>query len=37
VEAEQLVDEGSRVIYRFALGSNASEVMSGRAAVVLEA
>ena len=37
VEAEQLVDEGSRVIYRFALSSKAVEVMSGRAAVVLEA
>jgi predicted hotdog family 3-hydroxylacyl-ACP dehydratase len=37
VEAERLVDEGSRVIYRFALGTKAGEVMSGRAAVVLEA
>lgn len=36
VEAERLVDEGSRVIYRFTLGSKAGEVMSGRAAVVLE-
>lgn len=36
VEAEQLLDEGSRVIYRFTLGGKDGELMSGRAAVVLE-
>jgi len=36
VEAERLVDEGSRVIHRFALGGEGGELMSGRAAVVLE-
>ncbi len=36
VEAERLLDEGARVIYRFALIGTESVVMSGRAAVVLE-
>ncbi|HTS52423.1 MAG TPA: hydroxymyristoyl-ACP dehydratase [Burkholderiales bacterium] len=35
VEAERLLQEGSRVIYQFALRSGAHELMSGRAAVVL--
>jgi len=37
VEAERLLDEGSRVIYCFALSGAQGVVMSGRAAVVLEA
>ena len=36
VRAERLLDEGSRVIYRFTLGGKDGELMSGRAAVVLE-
>jgi predicted hotdog family 3-hydroxylacyl-ACP dehydratase len=36
VEAERLLEEGSRVIYRFALSSTGSVLLSGRAAVVLE-
>jgi predicted hotdog family 3-hydroxylacyl-ACP dehydratase len=36
VEAERLVNEGSRVIYRFTLSGQGGELMSGRAAVVLE-
>ena len=36
VEAERLLAEGSRVIYRFALSGKDGEFMSGRAAVVLE-
>jgi predicted hotdog family 3-hydroxylacyl-ACP dehydratase len=36
VEAERLLYEGSRVIYRFALHSGGHELISGRAAVVLQ-
>jgi predicted hotdog family 3-hydroxylacyl-ACP dehydratase len=36
VEAERLLAEGSRVIYRFTLSGKDGELMSGRAAVVLE-
>ena len=36
VEAERLVDEGSRVIYRFALSDAHGVLIAGRAAVVLE-
>lgn len=36
VSAERLLDEGSRVIYRFTLGGKDGELMSGRAAVVLD-
>ncbi len=36
VEAERLLDEGSRVLYRFTLSGGDGEFMSGRAAVVLE-
>jgi predicted hotdog family 3-hydroxylacyl-ACP dehydratase len=37
VEAELLLNEGSRAIYRFTLGGKDGELISGRAAVVLEA
>ena len=36
VEAEQLLKEGSRVIYRFVLSGKDGELISGRAAVALE-
>ena len=36
VRAERLLDEGSRVIYWFTLSGKDGELMSGRAAVVLE-
>jgi predicted hotdog family 3-hydroxylacyl-ACP dehydratase len=36
VEAEQLLAEGSRVIYGFAVHGDGLELLSGRAAVVLE-
>jgi predicted hotdog family 3-hydroxylacyl-ACP dehydratase len=36
VEAEQLTGDGERVIYRFALRVGEVEVLSGRAAVVLD-
>jgi predicted hotdog family 3-hydroxylacyl-ACP dehydratase len=36
VEAERLLDQGSRVMYRFALHSGGRELISGRAAVVLQ-
>jgi predicted hotdog family 3-hydroxylacyl-ACP dehydratase len=36
VEAERLLDEGSRAIYQFALHGGGRELMSGRAAVVLD-
>jgi predicted hotdog family 3-hydroxylacyl-ACP dehydratase len=36
VEVERLLDEGSRVIYRFTISGKDGELMSGRAAVVLE-
>ena len=36
VEAEQLAGDGERVIYRFALRVGEVEVLSGRAAVVLQ-
>jgi predicted hotdog family 3-hydroxylacyl-ACP dehydratase len=36
IEAERLLNEGSRVIYRFTLRGKDGELISGRAAVVLE-
>lgn len=36
VEAELLLNQGARVIYRFTLGAKDGELISGRAAVVLE-
>jgi predicted hotdog family 3-hydroxylacyl-ACP dehydratase len=37
VEAEQLMGSDERVIYRFALACGGAEIVSGRAAVVLQA
>jgi predicted hotdog family 3-hydroxylacyl-ACP dehydratase len=37
VEAELLIADGGRVIYRFEIGCDARPVMSGRAAVVIDA
>ena len=37
VAAELLIADAARVIYRFELGSDAGQVMSGRAAVVIDA
>jgi predicted hotdog family 3-hydroxylacyl-ACP dehydratase len=36
VDAERLLNEGLRVIYRFTVGGKDGELISGRAAVVLE-
>jgi len=36
VEAERMMGDEARVIYQFAIRAGESEVMSGRAAVVLE-
>ena len=37
IEAEQLMAEGDRVIYQFAVHDGVTELLNGRAAVVLEA
>jgi predicted hotdog family 3-hydroxylacyl-ACP dehydratase len=35
IEAERLADDGERALYRFALSSGGSEILRGKAAVVL--
>lgn len=37
IEAERLLGEGAHILYRFALHASGQELMSGRAAVVMDA